>query len=119
AVLVQERLDADDRIQLEQCERGCRIVEIYLAGRNLLLERLGQGIGINLEADRQRGLWRDAGTDATILFTGHRLVQLQRIAPEGLAAERVVAKGILALIKHGTCVLASRCVVTVDLGRGR
>ena len=52
-----------------------------------------QRVGVDLEADGQRGLRRDAGADAAVLLAGDGLVQLKRVAPEGLAAEGVVAEG--------------------------
>ena len=58
---VEEAGDADDRVQLEQRERGRRVVEIDLARLDAAAtSRPGKRVGVDLEADRQRGLRADA-----------------------------------------------------------
>src|SRR6185437_9297210 len=70
------------------------------SGRDLLLQGGRQRIDIDLEANRERGLRRNAGTDAAILLARDRLVQLKRVAPEFFAAERVITEDLLALLHH-------------------
>src|SRR4051812_43632971 len=84
--------DANHGVELEQRDRGSGVVEVHLAGGELLLERRRQRVGIDLQADREGGLGRDAGTDAAVLLARDCLMQLQRIAPERFAAECVITK---------------------------
>jgi hypothetical protein len=92
AARVGDRRDADDCVELEQRDGRRRIVEVDLAGLQLFLQRVGQRVRVDLQADGQRRLRRDARADAAVLLAGDRLVQAQRVAPERLAAEGVEAK---------------------------
>ena len=58
--------------------------------RELLLQGARERIRVDLEADRQRCFRRDAGADASILLADDGVVQLQGVAPEGLASECVL-----------------------------
>src|SRR5690348_14195244 len=100
AIGVGEGGDTDDRVQLEQRDRRRWIVEVDLACRELLLQSVRQRVRVDFEADGQRRLGRDAGTDTAVLRTGNGFVQLERVTPKGLAAESVVAESPPALIKH-------------------
>src|SRR5262249_55489712 len=65
------------------------------------------------QPDRQRRLRADTSADATVLRAGDRVMQPRR-APEGLAAESVVAENLAAFRKHlagvGTDGVCLRCV---------
>src|SRR5262245_28695582 len=100
AVLVDDACHADHGLQLEQPERGRRIVEIDFLLLELLLERVGQRIPIDLQSDRQGCLRTDAAAYAAILDSGDRFVQLQGIAPERFTPERVKAKDLPTLLDH-------------------
>ena len=100
AVGVGEGGDTDDGVELEQGDGRRWIVEVDLAGLDLFLQSVWQRVCIDLEADGQRGFWRDARADAAVFLTGNGFMQLKRVAPEGLAPERLVAEGFLALIEH-------------------
>ena len=62
-------------------------------------------------SDRQRGLGAHAAADAAVFLAGNRLVELQRIAPEGLRAERVEAKDAPAFLDHALRVRGDLAVV--------
>ena len=71
-----------------------------LARLELLLQRVGQRVRVDLQADGQRRLRRDARADAAVLLAGDRLVQPQRVAPERLAAEGVEAERLPPFVQH-------------------
>src|SRR3989449_9161975 len=100
AVGVEEPADAHHRLQFEQRQGGGRIVEVDLAGLELLLQRLGQRVRVYLEADRQRCLGADTATDAAVLLAGDRLVELERVAPERFIAEGVEAEDLSPFPHH-------------------
>ena len=60
---------------------------LTLPAFDLLLQSVWQRVCIDLEADGQRGFWRDARTDTAVLLTGNGFMQLKCVAPEGLAPE--------------------------------
>src|SRR5262249_45920973 len=77
---------------------------------DLLLQRIRQGIGVDLESDRQGGFWTHAITDPSIFGAGNGLVKLQRVAPERFVAKRVVAKNLAALVDHALRVLPDQAI---------
>ncbi len=54
AFIVKKAGNSHHCVELEQGERGCRIVEIDLAGFELLFQPVGQGVYIDLKADGER-----------------------------------------------------------------
>src|SRR5262249_29066170 len=90
--------------------------EVDLACRDFLLQRRRQRVRINLQADGERGLWRNPRTNPAVLLTGNGLVQLERVAPEGLAPEGVVAERLAALVQHRAGI-ARDLSIEVFLGR--
>src|SRR5215471_18089622 len=100
ALVIEESLHADDRVQFEQHERRPWIVEVHLPIVDRLLRRVGQRVSVDLQADRQCGLRAHAGADAAVCLAGDRLVQLERVTPERLTPERVVSKDLPALLDH-------------------
>ena len=94
AVGVGEGGDPDDGVELEQGDGRGWIVEVDLARLDLLLQSVRQRVCIDLEADGQRGFWRDARTDAAVLLTGNGFMQLKFVPPEGLAPECLVAESL-------------------------
>ena len=96
--LVKQAGNTDDGVEFEQRERRCWVLEIDLALFELLLERAGEGVRVDLEAHRQRGLRAHSASDAAVFLTGDRLVELKRVSPEGLAAESLVAEDLSALL---------------------
>jgi hypothetical protein len=53
-----------------------------------------------LEAYGEGRLRAHAASDAAILFAGDGLVKLERVSPESLAPERVVAKDTTPVLHH-------------------
>src|SRR6185312_9462152 len=100
AVAVRESRDADHRIQFEQGDGGCRVVQVHLAGGDLLLQCGGEGIGIYPQTDGKSRLGRYARPHAAVFRPSNGLVQLELAAPECFASERVVAKDLPALLQH-------------------
>jgi len=86
--------DADDRVELEQRQRGGRIVEIDAPAPELLLELGGQRVHVHLEPDGERRRGAHAGSDPAVVLAFDGLVELERVAPPGLVAERVVAEDL-------------------------
>ena len=72
---VESTRQADDGIEPEQRERRAGIVEVDLAGAQLVDQRPGQRVGVDLQADGQRQRRADARADAAILLAGDGLVQ--------------------------------------------
>src|SRR5438046_650311 len=105
AVGIENPGHADDGVQLQQGQRRCRIVEIDLAGLELLLQRRGEGVQVYLEPDREGGLGAHAGPHAAVLFAGDGPMQLQRPAPERLVAEGVEAEGPPPFPHHALAVV--------------
>ena len=76
--LSKNALDADDRVQLQERERGRRIVEIDLALLELRLEVPREGIDVDLQAGDGEGRLRaDTRADASEGGALDRLVQLE------------------------------------------
>ena len=101
ATVVEEALDADDRVQLQERERGRRTVEVDLALLELRLEVPREGIDVDLQAgDGERRLRADTGADASEGGALDRLVQLELAAPVVLVAEGVEAEDLLALLEQ-------------------
>ena len=92
AVRVGEGGDTDDGVELEQGDGRGWIVEVDLGRFDLLLQSARQRVCIDLEANGQRGFWRDARTDTAVFLTGNGFMQLKRVTPEDLAPERLVAE---------------------------
>src|SRR5215213_8516116 len=100
AIRVCERRHADDGIELEERYRRGRIVKVDCAPRDLLLQCLRQGVGIDFKTHRQCGLRRDTRSDSAVLLAGNGFVQLKRIAPKSFAAERVVPEGLATFVQQ-------------------
>ena len=82
AVGVGEGGNPDDGAELVQGDSRGWIVEVDLARLDLLLQSVWQHVCIDLEADGQRGFWRDARTDTAVLLTGNGFMQMKCVAPK-------------------------------------
>ena len=101
--VVEEALDADDRVQLQERERRRRTVEVDLAALELRLEVPRERIDVDLQAGDGEGRLRaDTGADASESGALDRLVQLELAAPVVLVAEGVEAEDLLALLEQLT-----------------
>src|SRR5262249_10537567 len=98
AALVEEAGHPDDGVELQQRERGGRVVEVDPAALERLAETPGQGVEVDLETDGERRRRADAGAQAAVLRARNGLVQMQLAAPEVLVTEGVKAKDLPALI---------------------
>jgi hypothetical protein len=94
AARVEEPGDANHRLQLKQCQRDRRVVQVDLAPLEGLLQLGRQGVDIDLQPDPERRLWAQAGPDAAIRSPGDRPMELQSVAPELLVAEGVEAEDL-------------------------
>jgi hypothetical protein len=112
-VVLEEPADADHGVELEERQGGRGIVEVHPAALELTADLLREGVGVDLQTDAHRGLRAYAGADATKLRALDRLVQLQRIAPERLVAERVEPEDVSPVLDHRERTTADR---PVDLG---
>jgi hypothetical protein len=101
ATRVEDALDADNRVQLQESERGRSTVEIDLSMPELRLELSREGIDVDLQAGDCEGRLRaDTGADASEGGALDRLVQLEHAAPVVLVAESVEAEDLLALLEQ-------------------
>jgi len=91
---------ADDGVGLQEDDGRGRIVKIHLSGSQGGRDRRRDGIHVDFQTDRERGLRADAGSDASQLLAGNRAMQVERVAPERLVAECVVAKYRPAFFEH-------------------
>jgi len=114
APAVEEPLDADDRVQLQQRQRDRRVVQVHRAVADPVLHRRRQRRRVDLQADGQRGPRAHARSDPAVRRAGDRLVQVQRIAPERLIAERVEPERLPALVDQ---FLARVVAVAIDRAR--
>ena len=99
ALGVEGCLDADDGIQLQQQQRHRRVVQVDLPALDGQYDALGQSVGIDLQAHRQRGLGANARPHAAVLGAGDRLVELKRVPEELLVAERVKPEDVAEIIE--------------------
>src|SRR6185295_12237589 len=90
--LLEEALDADDGVELEERDRGRRIIHVHFVLLDLRDQLVGKRLAVDLEADRQRDLRADGRLD--------RAVEVERVAPEGLISERVAPERLAALREH-------------------
>ena len=80
------------RIGLDEGERAAWVVQVNLPRLEAIHEGRRERRNIDLEAGGKGLLRRDAGTDAAMLLSRDPPMELERAAPEPLAAEGVVAK---------------------------
>src|SRR5262249_46341433 len=89
---------ADHGVELEQRERGRRVVEVDLAATELLAEAARQRVDVDLESHAERGRGVEPLPDAAVLIAGDCLVQMELASPEVLVAEGVVTEYLRALL---------------------
>ncbi len=107
SVPLVERLDAHDRIRLEQLERRLDVVEVGRAAANRGHGGSWELVEIDLEAELQRLSRREAGSHSAVPLAGDGAMELERVAPEILVAKRVVTEDISALLQHRGGALAN------------
>src|SRR5262249_47899048 len=74
-VLIERALHTEHRIEFDQGQRSCRIVEIDLTFLDLVYEIRRQGIHVNFQAYAQCGFWTYTWTNATEFFALDRAMQ--------------------------------------------
>ena len=117
SVLGEEARHADHGIGLQQHQRACRIGQVDLAPAQRLGDVRGDRVDVDLQAQLQRLLRTDARTDPAVRLARDRLMELQPAAPEILAAERVEAEGLAALLEgSGLRQRRGRFVVGIAVG---
>ena len=104
-IRVEEPCDTDHRIELQERESDCRVIKVHLTLLELFDERCGERIDIDFQADGQRGLWAQAGTDTSKFCSLDRLMEFKRISPESLVVEGGESKHLPTLIKQINCVV--------------
>jgi hypothetical protein len=100
ALVVEEALDADDRVELEKSERRCRVVEVDLSFGEGLLQWERQRVHVDLQAYCKCCLGTDAAADTAEILALDRPVKPELASPEGLIAEGVEAEDLLAAFKQ-------------------
>src|SRR5262249_19664842 len=113
--VVELSLNPDHGIQLQQRERGRRIVQIDLAGLDLIHKGRGQRVRVDLESHRQRGLRAYAPAHAPVFLACDRPVQLESAGPECPGAEGGVTEYLPPFRQHLLCVLVDLAVVLAKL----
>ena len=118
---IEEPGHAHHRIGLEEGERAAGVVQVNLPRLEGVHEGRRERREIDLEAGGQGLLRRDAGTDAAMLLSRDPPMELERAAPEPLAAEGVVAKRRPPIVHQPPGILADGAVeasrrVTARLG---
>jgi RNA polymerase sigma factor (sigma-70 family) len=88
----------DHGVELEQCQRGRRVVQVDLTPLELLAKASRQRVDVDLQTDGERGSGAEAATDAAVLGAGDRLVQMELAAPEILVTECVVSEDLPSLV---------------------
>ena len=106
AIGVEERLHADDRVRAQELDRRVHFLEAHVPAANRLAEDARQLRDVDLEAELQRLVRRDARPDAAVRASRDRAMQLQLAAPECLAPERVGAEDLTPFLQHALGVLA-------------
>src|ERR1051326_458139 len=100
AINVEISFHTDDCVELQQRERRAGIVEVHAPVPQLRDQRLRQRVCIAFQSDRESRRGADTRTNAAEVRAFNRAMQLQRVAPKGLVAERVETKSLLALVEH-------------------
>ena len=112
--VVENAFDAHDRTKLQQCQRGGRIVEVDLPGLDGLDDSRWQRVSVDLQAEAERRLRTHPAAHTAELRALDGLVQADRVAEEGLTAERVVAEHFAALVHKPAGVVADLLVPGVS-----
>ena len=96
-LLVEEARHTHHRVELEQSHCRDGRGEVHLSGGQLLLQRIGQCLGIDFQPYCQRSGRAHPRTHAAQIGSGDGLVQLERAAPEGLVSKRVIPERLPTL----------------------
>src|SRR6185503_1517123 len=99
-IRVEGSFHTQNSVQLNKCQRGRRIVEVYLALLVLIDERLRQRLHVYFQPDCQRGFRTHARTDATELATLNRVMKFELVGPINFITERVEAEDLLPFLHH-------------------
>src|ERR1051326_8618235 len=97
---VKKTGDTDYGVELQQGQRVGRVVQIHPPGGQFLFQRLGQGIHVHFQSNGQSSAGADARTDTAVIRALNRLVQLKRVAPEGLVPERIKSENVPAVLQR-------------------
>src|SRR5688572_11819611 len=81
--------DSDNRIELEQRKRRCRVIQVDFPCFDLSFQLLGQCVLVHFQADCEGSLRADAWPDAAVFLAGNGLVQPQGIAEKSLRTEGI------------------------------
>src|SRR3954465_14516284 len=97
---IKESGESDNRIELQQCKRCCRTVQVNVSSTNSLQKLVGYGIDIHFQAEPQCRLRAESGAHAPETHAGNCLMQHELASPERLIAKCVEPKNAAALIDH-------------------
>ena len=88
--------------------------EVDLLVEELLPQRRGQSLGVDLQPEPERSRRREARADAAVRGARDGLVETQRRAPELLVAEGLVPERLASLLEHLLGVLRYRVTRRVE-----
>jgi hypothetical protein len=100
SVGLEESRHPDYSVELEQRECRGGIVQINAAFLEFFDQCIGERIGIHFQPERKRGSRSHTVADAIEACPLNGLVQLDRVAPEGLVAESIEAKRLPSFDEH-------------------
>src|SRR5262249_24287521 len=94
---IEKTGDADNRIQLEECQRNSRIVQVDCATLDLVNQGFWQRVDIDLQTHCECGFRANSRTDSTQAGTLNCLMKFKSVAPERLIAKSIKAENLLSL----------------------
>ena len=101
---------ADNRVQLEQRDRGIRTLQVDAAVQNSLHDSRRQGVRIDFQADGQSGRRINRRRD--------HFVHAQGVGPLRFIAERIEAEDLLALRDHDSVATIQALVSSTLAAKG-
>jgi hypothetical protein len=118
-IAVEEALHTHYGVQLQQLHGDRGIVEVDAAGLYRGGEIRGDRRCVDLQPQRERLLWADAGADAAQCGPLDRLVQAEDTAPHRLVAERFEPEDLSPLKEELLRVFLSRIAARARYGSHR
>src|SRR5579872_1163736 len=97
---IDETGQANYRVQLEEGDGRCGILEIHFSEFQCRDEVGGKRVDVDFEANGERGGRTYSWAYAAKLCAFDGLMELESVAPEGFVAECVEAKSLFALFGH-------------------
>src|SRR2546430_1373034 len=99
-VALKFRLDADDRIGLQQFHGRLHVAEVDRAAFDRFAEDFGENAGVDLQTEFESVFRFEAVPDAAKSLACDRLIQAKLPGPEVFTAERIVSEDLPAFVEH-------------------